>query len=156
MKTYRMSLLLLVAFVATLFVFSDAEAQRRGRGRGRGYTKSDVNRVIQRVETRSDAFVSVLDRALDRSRLDGSRREDELNRLAQQLENQLDTVRRDFDRRDGYYETRPEIARVLNIANNINNTMQRRRLGREAERSWAALRADLNALANVYGLPRVN
>ena len=145
---------MLGATLATLFVFTDAQAQRRARGRT--YTKNEVNRVIQRVENRSDVFVEQLDRALDRSRLDGSRREDVLNDLSQRLENRLDDLRREFDRKERYYDTRPEVERILEIANNINNTMQRRKLGRPAERSWAALRFDLNTLANLYNLPRVN
>lgn len=157
MKTYRMTLvMLLAAFCASLFVFTDAQAQRPGRrARGRFYTKDEVNRIIKRVENRSDDFVGALDRALDRSRLNGSRREDELNRQAKRMENTLDDLRREFDRHENYFETKDEVGRVLAIANDINNTMQRRRLGGEAERMWTALRFDLNTLADVYNLPRV-
>ena len=148
-------MILLAGFVGSLFVLTDANAQGRRRARGRTYTKNQVNRIIQRVETRSDDFVSALDKALDKSKLDGSKREDALNRQAQRLENTLDDLRREFDRNENYVQTRPEVARVLNIANDINNTMQNRNLGREAERMWAALRFDLNTLAGVYDLPKV-
>ena len=128
-------------------------AQRRARGRS--FSKDQVNQIIKRVESRSDDFVGVLDKALDKSNLDGSRREDDLNELTKRLENRLDDLRREFDRKESYYETKPEMARALEIANNINNTLQRRRLGANAERSWAALRHDLNTLAGVYNLPAV-
>ena len=154
MKTYRISfVMLLAALCGSLFLFADAQAQRRARGRS--FSKDQVNQIIKRVEDRSDDFVKVLDKALDKSKLDGSRREDDLNELTKRLENRLDDLRREFDRKESYYETKPEMARVLEIANNINNTMQRRRLGGNAERSWASLRHDLNTLAGVYNLPAV-
>ena len=154
MKNYRMSIvMLLAALCGTLFLFSDAQAQRRARGRA--YTKNQVNAIIQRVETRSDDFVGALDKALDNSKLDGTDREDELNRQAKRMETTIDDLRREFDRKESYYETKPEVIKVLAIANDINNTMQRRRLGGNAERMWAALRFDLNTLAGVYSLPGV-
>ena len=123
------------AVCAVLLFSSHADAQRYRAPRERGHTKAEVDRVIRRVETRSDAFARLFDKSLDRSRLDGTRRE--------------------FDRRDRYAETRPEVARALNIAGNINVALRRRRLGGETERQWALLRAELNELARVYNLPRL-
>jgi hypothetical protein len=145
--------MLLAALCGTLFLFADAHAQRRARGRV--FTKDQVNNIIKRVETRSDEFVGALDKALDKSKLDGTKREDELNKQAKRLENTLDDLRREFDRKESYLETKPEVAKVLAIANDINNAMQNRRLGGEAERLWIALRYDLNTLAGVYNLPGV-
>lgn len=125
----------LAAVCAVLLFSSGAVAQRYRAPRERGHTKAEVDRVIRRVETRSDAFARLFDKSLDRSRLDGTRRE--------------------FDRRDRYAETRPEVARALNIAGNINVALRRRRLGGETERQWALLRAELNELARVYNLPRL-
>jgi hypothetical protein len=154
MKNYRLSaVMLLAALCGTLFLFTDAQAQRRARGRS--YNKNQVNNIIQRVENRSDEFVGALDRALDNSKLDGTDREDDLNRQAKRLETTIDDLRREFDRKESYYETKPEAAKILAIANDINNTMQRRKLGGNAERIWAALRYDLNTLAGVYNLPGV-
>ena len=128
-----------------------ASAQRSPRARG--YTKAEVDAVIHRVEDRSDAFVRLFDKALDRSRLNGSRREDELNRQAKNLEKALDGLRREFDRKENYVDTRPEVRRALDAASDINRTMRRRRMGGETERQWALLREELNTLADVYELP---
>ena len=88
MKNYRMSIVMLLAALGgTLFLFSDAQAQRRARGRT--YTKNQVNAIIQRVENRSDDFVGALDKALDNSKLDGTDREDDLNRQAKRMESEL-------------------------------------------------------------------
>ena len=146
-----------VAAACAVFAFAaDADAQRRFRTpRERGYTRDEVNAVIRRVETRTDEFVKLFDKSLDRSGLDGTRREDNLNDRAKELEKATDELRREFDRKESYVATRPEVARCLNIAGNIDNTMRRRRMGGQTERQWALLRAELNELARLYNLPRV-
>jgi hypothetical protein len=145
-----------IAVVGSLMLLSaSAEAQRRRTPRQRGYTKNEVNQIIKRVETRSDAFVKLFDRALDRSGLNGTKREDRLNEYARGLEKALDDLRGQFDRKESYIETRPETRRCLDIASDINVAMRNRRMGGETERQWAMLRAELNALADVYALPFV-
>ena len=155
MRNRLPKILLAAAFIFVACALpSDASAQRRRHHpRARGYTKAEVDAVIKRVETRSDAFVKLFDRALDRSRLDGTDREDNLNEHARRLERELDDLRREFDRKESYVETRPEVRRCLDAAGAINRTMKSRRMGAETERQWALLRTELNTLADVYGLP---
>lgn len=145
----------LAAVCALLILSVPSEAQRRRTPRQRGYTKQEVNTIIKRVEERSDHFVKLFDKSLDRSRLDGTNREDRLNEYARNLEKALDDLRSEFDRKENYVETRPEVRRCLDIASNINVAVRNRRLGGETERQWALLRSELNTLADVYGLPMV-
>jgi hypothetical protein len=145
----------LAAICAVLILSVPGEAQRRRHPRARGYTKAQVNEIIKRVEERSDRFVKLFDRSLDRSGLDGTNREDRLNEHARNLEKALDDLRGEFDRKENYVETRPEVRRCLDIATDINAAMRNRRLGAETERQWALLRTELNTLADVYGLPFV-
>lgn len=152
-KLTKIFVTLAVLAFAVLSLAPGADAQRRRGPRARGYTKAEVDAVIRRVENRSDEFVRLFDKALDRSRLDGSRREDNLNEQAKRLENTLDDLRREFDRKESYIETRPEVNRALNIAADINKAMKKRRMGGETERQWNLLRSELNTLADVYGLP---
>ena len=143
-----------LVFAATVGAAAgEANAQRRSR-RG-GLTKAQVGDIIRRVETRVDGFTASFDDALDRSRLDGTRREDELNRRAQNLESATDELRREFDRRDTWQENRDEVRRCLNIASDIDASIRRRRLRYGTERAWASLRFELNALARAYDLPAV-
>ena len=152
----RKFFLSLAATCAILLLSVPAEAQRRRRPpAARGYTKDHVNQIIKRVEERSDRFVKLFDKALDRSRLDDTEREDQLNKLARDLEKGLDDLRSEFDRKENYAETRPEVRRCLDIATDINVAMRNRRMGGETERQWALLRNELNTLADVYGLPFV-
>jgi hypothetical protein len=145
----------LAAICAILILSVPGEAQRRRTPLARGYTKAEVNEIIKRVETRSDSFVHLFDKSLDRSRLNGTKREDRLNEDARSLEKALDDLRHEFDRKESYLETRPEVRRCLDIASDINVAMRNRRLGGETERQWALLRAELNTLADVYTLPFV-
>jgi hypothetical protein len=153
--TTRKILMSIAAICALLVLVAPTEAQRRRRPAQRGYTKHEVNQVIKRVETRSDTFVKLFDRALDRGGLNGTEREDRLNQYARDLEKALDELRSEFDRKESYIETRPETRRCLDIASDINVAMRNRRMGGETERQWALLRAELNTLADVYNLPFV-
>jgi hypothetical protein len=157
MRAYltRKIFITLAAICAVLVLSVPGQAQRRRTPRQRGYTKTEVNQLIKRVEERSDRFVKLFDRSLDRSVLNGSNREDNLNERARNLESALDELRREFDRKENYVETRPEVRRCLNVATDINAAMLNRRLGGDTERQWALLRVELNTLANVYGLPPV-
>lgn len=132
-----------------------APAFGQGRYRGRRYTKADVGRIIRRVEERSDAFRRVVDRSLDNGRLDGTEREDRINEQVKELENAIDGLRTDFDRRQTWAESREQVQRVLAEADEVNAIMNRRwaRVHNNVRRQWTLVRNDLNRLAGVYNLP---
>jgi exonuclease VII large subunit len=144
-----------IASVCALVALCAVSGAAQRRYRPRAYTKAQVDAVIRRVEDRADNFVRVFDNALDNSRMDGRQREDRLNERARELEQATNELRSEFDRRERYADTRSEVSRCLNIATQINNAVRRRRLGGNAEQQWRMLRAELNALADVYGLARL-
>ncbi len=111
---------------------------------------SQVETVLRRVETRSDTFRTSLDRALDRSRFDGTNRENNINEFAKDFENATDELRRKFD---GRTSVDADVSNVLVRAARIDDFM-RRNLRREtvAQRDWRTLRTDLNLLASYYRL----
>jgi exonuclease VII large subunit len=145
----------LTAACMLLILEGPTAAKAQGRSRGRAYTKSDVDRIIKRVEQRSDSFKDVVDRSLDRSVLDGTRREDNINEQVKQFEKALDALRSDFDREDRWLETRRQVERVLDEAEEVNTLIRRHSLRQYLERGWALLRSDLNRLAGIYDLPRL-
>ena len=138
--------------VCLLAVMSVSLQAQNRRYRNRVYTKAEIDRIIRRVENQSDLFVRSFDRSLDNSRLEGTMREDNLNQRARNLENDLDSLRLEFDRTDRYLDTRSRVSRALSTAEGINTAMRRRRLGVNTERLWARLRTELNALAYAYNL----
>ncbi|MBI3653285.1 MAG: hypothetical protein HY231_19830 [Acidobacteria bacterium] len=149
----KFSTRLLVALAVSRLLMTPAFGQ--GIARGRYYTKSEVERIIKRVEERSDSFQKMVDKNLDRSYLNGSRKEDNINEQVKQLERALDNLRSDFDRRDAWRETHNEVRAVLNQADEVGRIMKNNRFHAKVERSWLALRADLNTLAGVYNLPKL-
>jgi hypothetical protein len=118
------------------------------------YTKADVERIIKRVEERSDEFRKVVDRTLDRSVLNGTNREDNINQQVKELENAIDTLRHDFDRANTWGETRSQVQQVMNEADEVNAIVRRGRWrrGGAVKSEWALVRSDLNKLAGVYNL----
>ena len=121
----------------------------------RGYSQQQVEELLERIEERADAFTDQLNRSLDRSRLDGSRSEDNIAELARDLGDSTDELRREFDHNDTRGENFPEAQRILGVATNIDRLMRSRNFGGQTESTWATLRTELNTLARLYGLPAV-
>lgn len=145
--------------VAAVMIFgvvllSIGPAQAQGTHKGRFYTKAEVEQIIKRVEERSDDFRKVIDRSLDRSAMDGSNREDNINQQVKELESAIDKLRSDFDRAQTWEETRSQVQRVMNEADEVNAIVRRGRWrrGGPVKASWAQVRVDLNRLAGVYNL----
>jgi hypothetical protein len=158
------SLAMAFVFLFGIFIVSGtvAEAQWRDRDNDRredrrynrwGNTnKRAIENLVRRVEQRTDSFVRQFDRALDNSRVDGTRREDRLNDLARELERATNQLRRGFDRSDSLQENRDEVERCVSIAYRIDRAVSRGRIGNGVQNSWRTLRNELNALARAYNV----
>lgn len=148
----RVSQILLVALALCSLLVVAQEVRAQGNDRGRFYTKKDVERIIKRVEDRSDAFRKVIDKTLDRSALDGTNREDNINQQVKELENAIDKLKKDFKRANTWEETRGQVQTVMNEADEVNAIVRRGRWrrGGAVKNEWALVRADLNKLAGVY------
>jgi len=143
-----------VSAVLILLLIADTATAQRRESRGRLLNKAQVQAIVRRVEDRVDNFVKKFDKSLDRSRLNGSSKEDWLNRRAKDLERATDELRLEFDRRDAWIENKAEVRSCLNIASDIDRNMRSYNFG-AAEANWARVRYELNSLADVYNLPRV-
>lgn len=148
------SLLVTFASGCLIFVGLSATGFAQGTHQGNYYTKADVERIIKRVEERSDAFRKVVDHVLDRSALDGTNREDNINQQVKELENAIDTLRKDFDRAQTWEETRGQVEKVLNESDEVNAIVRRgrSRRGSPVKNEWALVRNDLNRLFGIYNL----
>jgi len=142
--------------LAILLVFLTANiANAQSWNYNRKYTRAQVERIIRQVENRTDIFVRQFDNSLDNSRLDGTRREDNLNQRARNLEATTNELRREFNRRQNWWEIRQDVQRCLNLASDINVAMRNRRFNRSTENNWSNVRRELNSLAQVYNLQRL-
>ena len=116
-------------------------------------TDKEVEQLIRRIESQSDTFRHSLDSALDRSRLNNTRREDDINAFVKDFYKETKRLRDNFDH---HKSTANDVRTVLDRAAQIDQFMRRNRLrnDREAQRDWAQLHAYLDELAGVYNVTR--
>jgi DNA repair exonuclease SbcCD ATPase subunit len=114
-------------------------------------TDKEVEELIRRIESQSDTFRHSLDSALDRSRLNNTRREDDINAFVKEFYKETKQLHDNFD---SHRSTANDVRTVLDRASQIDQFMRRNRLrnDRDAQRDWARLRAHLEELAQVYNV----
>jgi len=119
---------------------------------GTPYRLSDreVEKTLRQIEQQSDRFRSALDRSLDKSRFNGSREEDDINRFVKEFYQSTKTLRDHFN---DHKSTSGDVQGVLDRAANIDSFMRRNPMRRnDAAREWSRLRTNLDELARVYNV----
>jgi hypothetical protein len=109
----------------------------------------EVEDVIHRLESQSDKFRKSLDSALDKSRFDGTRREDDINAFVKDFNKETKTLHDHFD---SHKSTASDVQTVLDRGAQIDQFMRRNRLKKDAQKDWTVLRAYLDELARVYSV----
>ena len=119
-------------------------------GTGSGQN-GDLRELINRIETRTNSFRSHLQDALNNTRIDNTRREDNINQLAQDFEDATDKLR---DRYNGRVsDSNSDAQEVLQRAARIDRFMTHYNIGGNAASDWQALHADLDQLALAFNIP---
>lgn len=119
---------------------------------GTPYRLSDheVEKILRQIEQQSDKFRSALDSSLDKSRFNGSKEEDDINRFVKEFYEQTKTLRDHFN---DHKSTSADVQAVLERAANIDSFMRRNPMRRnDAAREWSRLRTNLDQLAQVYNV----
>lgn len=130
-----------LSLISLVIAFSTgAQAQTRA------YQVSDsqVQTLLNRIETRTDAFRNEIERSIDYRNDD---REDSINRMISNFENATDDLKNNFSARRS---TANDVQEVLNRAAQVNTFMLNNRMSATAENQWNQIRTDLNTLANYY------
>jgi len=109
----------------------------------------DIERILRRIEQQSDRFRSSLDSALDKSRFNGSSREDDINAFVKDFYEQTKRLRNHFDK---HQSATPDVQAVLDRAARIDTFMSRNRLSPKAQDDWANLKVNLDQLASAYNV----
>src|SRR5262249_50408653 len=110
---------------------------------------AEIDQLLRRIDRESTQFRASLYAALDRSQLDGSVQEDNINEFVRTFEIATAKLRDRFRQRT---DVSPQVSEVLNRASFINRFMDRHRLSQTAEQDWANLRSDLDQLARYYNV----
>jgi hypothetical protein len=143
----KSSLLALLFVITCLAVAAPAQAQVVGQP----YRLSDkeVERILHRIENQAKNFRRSVDSALDRSRLNGTNREDDINSFIKNFDEQ---TKRLHDRFDDHKSVAADVEAVLNSAVAIDQFMHRQRLNDRAQNDWSTLRASLDDLSQAYNV----
>ena len=119
--------------------------ERRGRVAG----------IIADCEQRTNEFNAVLKRSLDRSALDGTRREDRLNREAAKLEHAMNRLRDSWNEDKDFERSRRNLRAALSAGQDIHRALSRHQVRGHVQREWDVLREQLNRLAEVFKEPKI-
>lgn len=110
---------------------------------------NEVKKLMAQLKKDTGRFRKSFDSSLDRSRLNGSNREDDINRF---LKNYEDATERLYSRFKDNKSVGADVEAVLDGAAEIDRFMTRRLASERAERDWAAVRQDLRRLAEAYNV----
>ena len=108
----------------------------------------DVEKIIHRIEVRSDQFRSNLDSALDKRRYNRTHA-DHVNTWIEQFHEQTKQLRDHFNNRSS---SASDVRAVLDCAAPIDEFMTRNRLSSEVQNDWTGLRNKLDQLAIAYNV----
>ena len=109
----------------------------------------EVQKVMKQLKKDTEKFRKSLDSSLDRSRLDGTNREDSINDF---LEDYEKTTERLYERFKDNKSVGADVEAVLDGAARIDQFMTRHSPTGKAERDWSAVRQDLRRLAEAYNV----
>lgn len=110
-------------------------------------TDSQLKTLLARIEQRGNKFRNDLDGWLDKSRLNGSKREDNFNEYASQFESSTDKLRRNFNEGDS---VSADVEEVLRSGSAINSFVTNLRLSNSLQNQWNQIRNDLTTLGSYY------
>lgn len=134
----------IIAVLLVTGLFSVTEAQHPFRR-----TEEQMKELLKRIETGADRFRKSLDSALDSSRIDGTKREDNINSFIKDFEQATSRLK---DRYDDDQTASSTVEEVLRRATFIDDFTRRHSLTPEAQIDWQRLRRDLSDLATAYNV----
>ena len=105
--------------------------------------------TVRSLESHTDKFAESLNKALDASKLDGTKAQDQINGFVDQFEEATDKLEQGVEDKNlapGAYKE------VVKRAKVINKFMLKNKLGPEAEADWALVRNDINSLGKSYAI----
>jgi hypothetical protein len=116
-------------------------------GRNAGYGNyGDMRSVIRSLKTKTRIFERQLDRDLDNSRMDGTRREDRIMDLARDFRSAVNRLNStSYGRRDNNVE------HVLQLGSQLERSIGRSGMSYNSRTLWSGIRNDLQMLGNGYG-----
>lgn len=149
--TIKFSLVVAALIALALPLMASGQGRYPDYGRGR-YDERELRDSIHRLDRLAKDFNRDLDRALDRSRVDGTRREDRINQESRQFRNAVGNLKSRFGSGRDLYRSRDEAARVLQQAQQLERVSRPRWFDSRLSSEWSQIRRELNVIERAYGL----
>jgi hypothetical protein len=128
--------------LAGLFITANAQQPYR-------MSERELKSLLSRIDKGAERFRSSLDDSLDKSRFDGTKAEDDINKFMKDFVESTDTLKSRFNDERSAPGLVEEVLRRAAI---IDNFMLRHRLKPRAQKDWRDLRNDLDELARAYNV----
>ena len=137
--------------LAMLSLSIGVQAQTTRRRPAYRNSANQTQRLLTRLETNAERFRLSLSQSLDQSRLDGTRREENISTVLDDFNHIVDHVR---ERNDRQQLVAADVEALLARASRLDRFMTNRgnRATAAAQNDWAALRTDLDPLAGMYNV----
>jgi len=152
---------ILAAAVLALCLPAVAAAQWGGypdnrypNGRNGDYGRYDdryLRDSVHRLDRLAKNFESDMDRALDRSRVDGTRREDEINDRVHDFRRAVGDLKSRVGNGRDLNRSMNQAQRVLALADQLDRVGTRRLDSRTAS-EWSQIQSELRNISDIYGL----
>lgn len=126
-----------------------------GRNRNDNYGRYDERYLkdsIQRLDRLSRDFENDLNRALDRSRINGSRNEDYLNAQAHDFRRAVSNLKSNFGNGRDLNRSRDAAQRVLEGARQFDRIGRSRTVDSRVADEWSQIQQELQIISDAYGL----
>jgi len=148
-------LLFFAVAMATLLAGSLRAQDDRPRHPDRREWIGRISGIVRDCDQRATEFRVALARALDRSRLDGTRREDRLNEEARRLDAAISRLRESWNHDRDPERSRRHVREAIDSAREINWAIEKHVVHGQVQHEWDVLRAELSRLAEIFDEPRI-
>jgi hypothetical protein len=149
LKGKKMKKLKRTMFLSILFVLAAIGVSAQGQQQTNRIADRQVSVILQRLEQTSNRFHGSLNNELVHARIDETRPQNDINSFEPAFSSAVAQFRDRFTRRQA---GAADVQNILYKAFPVNGFMIRNRLSTPVQNDWAAVRNNLNALANAYGL----
>ncbi|HKR11799.1 MAG TPA: hypothetical protein VJT15_07075 [Pyrinomonadaceae bacterium] len=152
---HTLKLSLLVLGIVAFALPGTASAQwGRGRDRDDGYGRYDERALrdsVQRLDRLSKDFERNIDRALDRSRANGSDREDRINDQVHQFRDAVGDLKSRVGNGRDLNRSADEARRVLQEGQQLDRIARPRWFDNRLASDWSQIQRELRLIGDVYG-----
>jgi hypothetical protein len=124
---------------------------RNRNGNNGRYDERYLKDSINRLDRLSKDFERDLDRALDHSRVNGTRREDNINAQGHDFRRAVSSLKSNFGNGRDLNRSRDEAARVLDEARQFDR-IGRRGFDNNVQSDWSQIQQELRVISDAYGL----